>query len=46
MADCKDLRVYKRMKTYIQWNVYFKKENYGELGGGAVDINCAACICR
>ena len=40
MADCKDLRVYKRLKTYIQCIVYFKKEIYGELGGGgAVDIN-------
>jgi hypothetical protein len=34
MADCKDLRVYKRLKTYIQRIVYFKKEKHGELGGG------------
>ena len=34
MADCEDLRVYKRLKTYIQWIVYFKKEKHGELGGG------------
>jgi hypothetical protein len=26
MADCWDLRVYKRLKTYVQWIVYFKKE--------------------
>ena len=24
MADCQDLCVYKRLKTYIQWIVYFK----------------------
>ena len=33
MADCQDLCVYKRLKTYIQWIVYFKKEKHGELGG-------------
>jgi hypothetical protein len=32
MADCQDLRDYKRLKTYIQWIVYFKKEKHGELG--------------
>ena len=39
--------VYKRLRTHLQWIVYFKKEKHGELGeGGAVDINCTACICR
>ena len=33
IADCWDLRVYKRFKTYIQWIVYFKKEKHGESGG-------------
>ena len=34
MADCKDFRVYKRLKAYLQWIVYFKKEKHGDLGGG------------
>ena len=47
MADCQDLCVYKRLKTNIQCIVYFKKEKHGEFGGGgAVDINCTAYICR
>ena len=46
MADCLDLCVNKRLKTYIQWIVYFKKEKHGELGGGAVDINCTVCVFR